>query len=272
MIQATVLGVVQGLTEFLPVSSSGHLVLVRWLFGWTTGDLGLDKAFDVAVHVGTLAGAIAYLRADVAALARGALESVRMGRADTPVRRLPWLVAAAVAPAAITGVAFESAITERLGRPGLVAVMLVAFAFVLAAADRVPARRSLEGLDLRSALAVGAAQAVALQPGVSRSGVTMSMARVLGYDRDASARLSFLMALPLVAGAAAFEAVDLGGTALPDGFVAVLAVGSLSAAATAAASVWGLLALVRRRSFAPFVVYRVVLGIAVLVAIAAGWR
>lgn len=137
-IQAIMLGMIQGLTEFLPVSSSGHLVISRWLLGWSAGDPVADKAFDVAVHAGTFAGALLYLRADVATLARGLVDSLRARRVNTPERRLPWLVAAASFPAALTGAAFESAIKEELGRPELIAVMLIVFGLVLAAADRVP--------------------------------------------------------------------------------------------------------------------------------------
>jgi undecaprenyl-diphosphatase len=274
LLHAVVLGVVQGLTEFLPVSSSGHLILTRWLFGWGTGDGGIDKAFDVAVHVGTLLGATGFLRVDLVRLGRAAWSSLRDRRiGSSPADRLPWMLLVATVPAAVTGALLESTIAARLGAPWLVALMLIAGSVLLWGADRLPERSGFMELTLRHTTVIGVAQALALQPGVSRSGATLAAARALGYDRDAAARFSFLLSLPLIAGAGLYEAIKLlGGENLPSGIGAALLVGVATAAATSVAAVWGVLAIVRRRSFLPFVVYRVVVGVVVLALLASPLR
>lgn len=274
ILEAVVLGIVQGLTEFIPVSSSGHLILTRWLFGWDGGTASATKAFDVAVHVGTLVGATIYLRADLVRLARGALRGLRSPAGErSPDQRLPWLLAVATVPAVITGALLESTITDRLGAPWLVGLMLIVGASFLFVADRLAERRNIEDLGLRDALLIGAAQAAALQPGVSRSGATLTAARALGYDRDGAARLSFLMSMPLIAGAAGYELLKLrGADSLPAGFATTLAVGVTSAAVTSLLAVWLVLNIVRRRSFLPFVVYRLIAGLAVLAIAGLGWR
>lgn len=274
LLHAVVLGVVQGLTEFLPVSSSGHLILARWLFGWNSGSGATDKAFDVAVHVGTLVGASWYLRDDLARLIAGVGRGLRRrGSKLRSADRLPWLLVLGSLPAAGTGAVLESTIKDRLGAPWLVAVMLIVGAGLLWLADRATSRRGFEDLSSRDAAMVGVAQAVALQPGVSRSGATLAAARALGYDRDSAARFSFLLSLPLIAGAGIYEALKLSSEGgVPDGLVAALVVGVATAGATSVLAVWGVLAIVRTRSFLPFIVYRVVVGFAVLIAIATPWR
>ena len=267
-LQAIVLGIVQGLTEFLPVSSSGHLILVRWLFGWESLDATAEKAFDVAVHVGTLVGASAFLRADIVRVLKGLARTARTRRLGDPHARLAWLLVIATLPAVVTGALLESTITDRFGSPSMVAVALIAGAVLLFIADRLVGRRDLEDLSTRHALAIGAAQAIALQPGVSRSGATLTASLALGYRRDDAARLSFLMSLPLIGGAAAYEAVRLRGETLPRGFLTSVAIGAGTAAVTSLVAVWVVLAVVRRRSFTPFVVYRVVAGAAVLALVA----
>ena len=272
LLHAIVLGIVQGLTEFLPVSSSGHLILTRWLFGWGTGDGGVDKAFDVAVHVGTLVGAAGFLRADLSRLGGAAWRSVRERRIGTHDDRMPWLLIVATVPAVVTGALLESTIAERLGVPWLVAVMLIVGSGLLWAADRFPERAGYGDLTMRHSTLIGLAQALALQPGVSRSGATLAAARSLGYNRDAAARFSFLLSLPLIAGAGLYEAYKLLGQDLPAGTGAALAVGVVAAAVTSVIAVWGVLAVVRRRSFLPFVVYRVAVGVVVLALLASPLR
>ena len=260
MLEAVVLGLVQGLTEFLPVSSSGHLVLTRWLLGWTVGPPAVDKAFDVAVHVGTLVGAVTYLRDDIASLVRSAF-----GRRD----RTLWLVAVSAMPAGVAGLVLEDVVIGRFGGPMFVATALVAFSVPLWFADTFAEKRSLGDLDLRHALAVGTAQALALQPGVSRSGVTIAAARALGYHRSDAARLSFLVSVPLIAAAAVFESLKLAGSGAWTGEIGrVFAAGALSAAATGAISVVVLLR-VARHSFRPFVAYRLALALLVVAVAAA---
>jgi undecaprenyl-diphosphatase len=272
LLEAVVLGVVQGLTEFLPVSSSGHLILTRWLLGWDSAGNATEKAFDVAVHVGTLVGSSVYLRKDLLRLLASTRRTVSRSAVRGPADRLPWLLVIGSLPAAVTGGLLESTIKERLGAPWPVAVMLIAGGLLLLAADRVGSRRRFDDLTVGHASMIGVAQAVALQPGVSRSGATMTAARSLGYDRDAAARFSFLLSLPLIAGAGVFELVRLRSQPVADGVALALLVGTGAAALTSLAAVWGVLAVVRRRSFLPFVVYRVVTGIAVLVALATPWR
>jgi undecaprenyl-diphosphatase len=274
ILHAIVLGVAQGLSEFLPISSSGHLELIPWLFGWDDLTPGLDQAFDVALHLGTFAGAAAYFRRDLAALARAGVRSAARRRVEGPDERLAWLLLVSSVPAATVGAGLESTIEEHAGDPWLIGVMLVVFGVVLWAADRrLAGARPVEDFALRDALLVGSAQALALQPGVSRSGVTISAARALGFGRDAAARLSFLMSLPIIAGAGLYEAVDvLGGEGVPARFRPAFAWGVAASAVTGFAAVWLVLRVVRTRSFAPFVVYRVALGLAVLGVVASGWR
>ena len=255
VLHALVLGITQGLSEFLPISSSGHLVLVPWLFQWEelTRDPELNRTFDVALHVGTFVGAFAYFGGDV-------------WRIVTRNRRLGWMLALSSLPAAAVGVTLDSFVSDHLGAEWLIGVMLVVFGIVLAWADRLPGTRFEGEFGVREALLMGTAQACALQPGVSRSGATISMGRWLGFGRDAAARLSFLMSLPVIGGAGLYEGakVFVGGEGIPPGFGSAFVWGMLAAAATGFIAVWGLLRLVRTRSFAPFVVYRVVLGVAVV--------
>lgn len=266
--QAVVLGGIQGLTEFVPVSSSGHLALTRWLFGWGLGDPGLDQAFDVAVHAGTLLGAVLFLRTDIASLLARALRTPR--GTPQPGDRLPWLLLGSAVPAVIAGAALETTVADRLGGPVPIALMLIVFGVVLAWADRLPAPRQADSFGVRDAVLIGVAQAAALQPGVSRSGATISAARASGFDRDSAARLSFLMSLPLIAGAAGYEGLQMiGDDTLGQGVYGPMLAGGAAAAVTGGLAVWLVLGLVRTRSFTPFVAYRIAAGIVVLLIAAA---
>ena len=269
ILHAIVLGITQGLSEFLPISSSGHLRLVPWLFGWEdfAGNESLEKTFDVALHLGTLVGAVAYFRADVVRYTRAGLR--RDARATTD-GRLAWLLAASTVPAAVTGALFADVIEEETGAIWLIATMLIVFGLVLGWADRRPGERTVEDIRLRDALLMGAGQAVALQPGVSRSGVTMTAGRLAGLGRDGAARFAFLMSLPITAGALVFKAVDVAGEGgIPDGFIAPFAWGIVTSGITGWLAVWGTLRLIRTRTFDAFVVYRVLAGIGVLALYAA---
>lgn len=267
LIHAIVLGVVQGLSEFLPISSSGHLIIVPWLFRWTelTRHPDLNKTFDVALHVGTFVGAVAYFRADLWRLLGAGLRSIRRRAVETADERLAWLLLLSAVPGALAGALFENVIEEHLGQPWLIAVMLAVFGLVLLAADRLVEKREAGEFGLRDAVLMGAAQAVALQPGVSRSGVTITMGRWLGFTRDAAARVSFLMSLPIIGGAGLYKGLKLvGGSGIPAGFGPAFAWGMLASAVTGFAAVWALLRLVRTRSFTGFVAYR--LAAAALIA------
>ncbi len=277
VLHAIVLGVTQGLSEFLPISSSGHLILVPWLFGWNEftdpANADLNKSFDVALHIGTFLGAVAYFRRDLLTLAKAGLTSIRRRAVDTAEQRLAWLLLLSALPGALVGAALESVIEEHLGQEWLIAVMLVVFGLVLLAADRLPGTRGVGGFRARDAVIMGICQAAALQPGVSRSGITISAGRWLRFERDAAARISFLMSLPIIGGAGLYTGVKLladGGP--PPGTEAAFLWGMAASAVTGGLAVWLVLRVVRTRSFAAFVAYRVVAGLAVLGLIVTGVR
>jgi undecaprenyl-diphosphatase len=263
IIHAIVLGITQGLSEFLPISSSGHLRLVPWLFGWDdfAGRVSLEKTFDVALHLGTLIGALAYFRADVVRYARAGL---RRDARDTTDGRLAWLLVLSTIPAALTGALFADVIERKTGYIWLIATMLIVFGLVLGWADRRPGVRTLDEVRPRDAVLMGVGQALALQPGVSRSGVTMTAGRLGGLGRDGAARFAFLMSLPITAGALVFKGMDVVSEGIPDGFTAPFVWGIVASGITGWFAVWGTLRLIRTRTFTPFVVYRVVAGVAVL--------
>jgi undecaprenyl-diphosphatase len=275
VLHAVVLGIVQGLTEFLPISSSGHLILVPELFGWTelTKNADLERTFDVALHMGTLAGALWYFRRDVGRYVVAAVDSIRTRSVRTVDARIAWLLALSSVPGAIVGAAVGSTVDDELGDPVLIGVMLIVFAFVLLWADRLTGARRFEEYGRRDALLMGLAQAVALQPGVSRSGVTISAGRWLGFDRDAATRLSFLMSLPIIAGAGIFEGAEVvsdGGIA--DDLVTPFVCGMLASAVAGWIAISWLLRFLRTRSFGPFVVYRIAAGVIVIIVFATGVR
>jgi undecaprenyl-diphosphatase len=275
ILHAIVLGIVQGLSEFLPISSSGHLILVPELFDWTelTDHPSLNKTFDVALHVGTFVGAAWYFRHDLARYISAAWRSVRQRTIRTVDERMAWLLLVSAIPGAIVGATLEGVIEDNLGQPVLIGVMLIVFGVVLLFADRLPARRHQDDFRLRDALLMGTAQAVALQPGVSRSGITISMGRWLAFDRGAAARLSFLMSLPIIAGAGLFEGAEvIANGGIPDDYVAPFVWGMLAAAVSSFLVIGWLLRFLQTRSFAPFVVYRVVVGAAVILIFATGLR
>ena len=274
ILHAIVLGLVQGLSEFLPISSSGHLLLTRWLFGWETiGDESVEKAFDVALHFGTLVAVVAYFGRD---LTKYIVEGLRLlWRRQRPVDndgRIAWLLVLATVPAALVGAFFESSIDQRLGTPTIIGISLIGFGLLMWWADRQVGRRKVDEFTTRDSLLVGAAQALALNPGTSRSGITMTAGRWIGFDRDAAARLSFLMSVPVIAGAVVFKVGGLVADGVPDGLMTPMIVGVVTSFLSGWVAVWGTLRLVRTYSFTPFVVYRVVLGAAVLMIVAAGWR
>ena len=265
IVEAIILGIVQGLSEFLPISSSGHLDLVPWLLGWNEVEAELDLTFDVALHIGTFVGALVYFRRDVIRLVVAALAALRKRRADEPDERLAVLLVVASVPAATIGAFLDRLLEGKYGPIWVIGVMLIVFGFVLLWADRLPERRAVETFRFRDAAFMGFAQAVALQPGVSRSGATISMGRWLGFERDAAARISFLMSLPITGGAAAYKTLDVvAGEGIPASFVAPFAWGIVASGVTGFFAVWGLLRIVRTRSFAPFVWYRVALGVVVI--------
>ena len=271
---AIILGLVQGLAEFLPISSSGHLLLVPWLFDWHDFDnTAIEKAFDVALHLGTLIAVVGYFRHDLVVYIReGWRTLVHRDRPATPEGRLAWLLVLSSIPAAIAGALFEKTIDNRLGKPWLIAVSLIAFGVLLGVADRRSGDRSLDDYDRDDAVKVGFAQVLALNPGTSRSGITITAARFLGFNRDTAARVSFLMAIPVTAGAVAYKLLKLAKDGVPDGLGIPMVVGIVTAGVSGWIAVWGTLRLVRTHSFMPFVIYRCALGVAVLLILATNWR
>lgn len=274
ILHAIVLGLVQGFSEFLPISSSGHLILVPWLFGWNDfDDASVEQSFNVALHLGTLVAVLGYFWRDVTVYVREGLRLiVNRDRPASPEGRLAWFFVLATLPAAAAGALFSGVIEEQLGTPTIIAVSLIFFGVLLAWADRRGGRRPIEDFRGREALVVGGAQALALNPGTSRSGITMTAARAIGFSREAAVRISFLMSLPVILGACLYEGVGLARDGLEPDLRLPMVIGIVTSGLAGWLAVWGTMWLVRTHSFMPFVVYRIVVGVAVLVLVATGWR
>lgn len=260
--QALVLGILQGLAEFLPISSSAHLALAPWAFGWQ--DPGL--AFDVALHLGTLVTVLWYFRAEWTALVISAVSIVRTRRIQTPEEwRVIFLIFGTI-PGAIAGLLLEKAAETAFRAPALMATTLIVMGVLLWASDRyAPQSRSMNAMTWRDALLIGLAQACALVPGFSRSGSTITGARLLKLDRTSAAVFSFLLSMPITAAAALLKVPD----AVREGISAPLVVGVVAAALSSWLAIAVLLRYVSRNSFGLFAVYRLVLGVAVLALVAA---
>lgn len=273
-LEALLLGVVQGLTEFLPISSSGHLILVPWLQDYTflTDNESFNKTFDVALHAGTLIAAVGFFRLEVWRLLVSFFGVLRRRAIATSEERLAIAIAIGTVPAVIAGGLASDFIDEHLGEPWMIAVQLITFGALLDWADRRPQRRPLERTKVKDGLWIGIAQVLALAPGTSRSGITITAARWRGLDRDGAARFSFLLLIPIVAGATLFKGVSAVDEGLPEGVAGPMVVGTLAAAISGYAAIVFLLKLVRTTSYRPFVIYRYAAGIAVLLVIALGLR
>ena len=265
--QALIMGIVQGLTEFLPVSSSGHLVIVPALLGWTDPFI-TSLAFSVMLHLGTLVALLVYFRADWVAIVPAGIAALRERSFGTdPNRKLAWLLLVSTIPAVIAGPILNDRLEAAVRTADDVAVALVIGAAILWLADRVG--RKVDGLDkvtFRLAFVIGLAQSIALVPGISRAGITISAGLFSGLTREAAARFSFLMATPIIAGAGLFEARNLlaGNDGVPIQ-VGPLAVGMIAALVAGLAAIHLMLRYVRTRSYAIFVAERVALAALVLV-------
>jgi undecaprenyl-diphosphatase len=273
--QALILGLVQGATELLPISSSGHLILVPWLGDWEylKEHESFNQTFDVALHLGTLVAVVAYFWRDLIGLAKAWLRTLSSRRVETAEERLAWFVVVATIPAALVGFLGEDLIAEHLGEPWQIAIALVVFAGLLWVADRQPERRGMGTLGPREALAIGAAQSLALMPGVSRSGITITAGRFLGLDRDSAARVSFLLLVPIVLGAVLLKGVqDVVLGDLPSGSAGPFVVGTLAAAGAGLLAIDGLLGYVRRHDYSIFVWYRLIAAAIVILLIVTGAR
>lgn len=266
-IHALVLGIVQGATEFLPISSSGHLVLVPWLLGWPAPGL----AFDAFLHLGTIAAVIAYFWRDLWNLVGAGLRSLRdRSLAGEPERKVAWLILLGMLPAALAGLLLESFFEELFGNPAAVGVFLLLTAALLTASERWSQKeRQAEELSWLDGLLIGIGQACAVAPGLSRSGATMAAGLWRGLTRPAAARFSFLLSVPVVLGAGLWSARKLlGGIDTP---WLSLALGFLASAGVGYLCIHFLLRFVQRGRLYGFAVYCAAAGTLALVLTALGW-
>jgi len=256
---AALLGIIQGLTEVLPISSSAHLILIPRLLGWPESGL----TFDVALHMGTFIALFIYFRRDILELVVNFSSGLRQGLFRTPAARLPLFIIAGTIPAAVFGKSMEKTIEELFRqRPILIAGLLIGFGLLLALSDTVGAKKwSMDRITLKSTMLIGIAQCLALFPGVSRSGITITAALLIGFNRESAARFSFLLSLPIVAGAALLKVGHLVKSGIPNGEVGILLTGVATSAIFGYLSVALLLKLVQSRSLYPFVWYRIAAGI-----------
>jgi undecaprenyl-diphosphatase len=270
--QAILLGIVQGLTEFLPISSSGHLILVPWIgdFTYLQDHERFNKTFDVALHLGTLIAVVGYFRTEVKELVVGFIRLVRNRQVRDEGDKLTLLIVVATIPAVIVGGLGQNWIDDNLGDPWQIAILLIVFGLVLGWADRRPATRTMGDMSTADAVKIGIAQAVALAPGTSRSGITITVGRFLNLDRDSAARFSFLLLVPATAGAVVLKGAGVIKDGLPDGAAGPMVLGIIASAVTGYLAIAWMLRYVRTHSYDIFVVYRVIVGILVLLVIATG--
>lgn len=261
-LQIIVLAVVQGLTEFLPISSSGHLVLVPYLVNWT--DQGL--AFDVAVHAGSLVAVCVFFREDILGLLRGALQ-VLGGETKLPQANMALAIGLGTIPAALAGLLFASWIESNLREPSVIVVTLSGYGILMALADRYgKSERVIAGVRIRDAVIIGCAQALSLVPGTSRSGVTITAGRILGFGRQDAARFSFLLSAPVILLATIYKGFELvtGDAMVPWG---QLGLGAAVSAIVAYLSIEFFMRFVSRIGLAPFAIYRLALAAVILYAL-----
>lgn len=254
--QAAVLGTLQGLAEFLPISSSAHLALAPWAFGWPEPGL----PFDVALHVGTLVALVSFFWVEWVALTRAAISVVGKGRAESIAEKRAVFLVIATIPGGIFGLLLEKQAETIFRAPALTATALVIMGALLWWADHAaPANRPLAAMTWKQALLVGCAQVFALVPGVSRSGATITAARALRFDRQSAAVFSFLMSMPIIAAAAVLKVPKL----VADGIDAPIVVGVAAAALSSWLAIAVLLRFIRNNGFAVFAIYRFALGAAI---------
>jgi len=271
LFQAIVLGVLQGATEFLPVSSSGHLVIVPWLLGWPAAEL----VFDTTVHWGTLAAIVLYFWNDLLGLAKAWFDSLRTRNlSDDPQRLLAWLIILGTIPAALAGFLLQDVFESLFGQPRWVALFLVMTGLILFGSEWLGHRkRRMTELGWLDALLIGIAQAIAVTPGISRSGATMGMGLLRDMEREASARFSFLLMAPIVFGAGLLPLLHLvrhGGSAATS--ASLLIAGFLAAAITGYACIAFLLRYLQQHSLIPFAFYCWAAGAFALLVALFGWR
>ena len=275
--QALVLGALQGLTEFIPISSSAHLLIVRWLFGWESKGV----AFDAVLHLGTLLALLLFFWREWRDMVKAYFATTRIGGgrvaekvlAPQPSSIMLWPVIFACIPAGLTGMLFEDTVNEKFrNQPILTGTTLIVLGLVLFLADRLGRKnRSMHSVRTRDWLIVGLAQALAFIPGVSRSGITITAGLFCGLDREASARFSFLIGAPIIFGAGVYELAKVASHGLSEAQVIPLVIGFVSATVVGYLCVKFLIEYLRKRSTDLFVGYRVVLGVSVIAAYALGY-
>ncbi len=267
VLQAVVLGIIQGLTEFLPISSSAHLRIFPDLFGW--GDPG--AAFTAVVQIGTELAVLIYFRKDIVRIAsmwlRSLVKPELRGHLDA---RMGWFIIVGSVPIVVLGILLKDVIESDFRNLWVIAVLLIVMGVVLGVADRLGRTdKEIKQITLRDAILMGGAQALALVPGVSRSGATLSMGRALGYNREAATRYAFLLAIPAVVGAGLFQLKEIPGGDNPYGWGPTI-VGTVVSFVVGYAAIAWLLRYVSTRSYTPFVIYRIALGTATLVLLGTG--
>jgi len=271
-LQAAFLGIVQGLTEFIPVSSSGHLVLVPGLFGWGTfvNTRGLSTTFDVALHMGTLLALLIFFRHEWVSLIRAFFMSFRRRPADwNRAMRVAWMLVLASIPAAVAGALLSGFVEDHLRAPVSVGVFLVIGAVVMAAAEAFGSRsRDFKRLNARDATVVGFSQALALAPGVSRSGITISAGMLDGLDREAATHFAFLMSAPIIAGAGLYEGIKLVRNGFPPQGPGVFIAGFITSAITGLLAIGVMLKYMKKYTLRPFIAYRLALAVLVFIVVA----
>ena len=257
-LQALLLGILQGLTEFLPISSSAHLILVPWFFGWQNSLMD-SLTFDVALHAGTLVAILWYFWRDWLNLAGGFFRIFRRGRGNDFNERLIVYILLATIPAGVVGILLEKTVEKGFRNPALIVLPLVAVSLLMIFAEhRNRSSRSLEKLNLRDAMTIGIAQAIALLPGVSRSGITITAGLLQGYKREAATRFSFLLATPAIAGAVLLQARHIFSLERADGLP--FAIGFLSSAGVGYLAIAFLMRYLRFHTLNVFAGYRLVLA------------
>lgn len=262
--QAIILGIVQGLTEFFPISSSAHLIIIPWILGWDDGGL----TFDVALHVGTLAAVVIYFFKDwVQIIAHGFGLNIGHDPGLSKNPNLLWLLALGTIPGGIAGFLFEKQAEHAFRSPYIIAITMIVFGLILWFADATGRKqKDISHVSAFDALAVGTAQALAIIPGVSRSGITMTASLFRNLDRTTAARFSFLLSTPIIAGAAAKKFYDVHKAAggIPHDMQAAFIAGIIASAITGCLTIAFFLNFLRRRSLAAFVWYRIIFGIIVV--------
>jgi len=261
-LQIIILAIVQGITEFLPISSSGHLVLVPYLFEWQ--DQGL--AFDVAVHFGSLVAVCIFFRKDIASLLSGATQ-ILGGSAQSPESRMALAIGLGTVPAAVAGLLFASWIEKNLRDPAVIVYTLAGYGVLMALADRFGRRdRNLTDVGYKDAFIIGCAQALSLVPGTSRSGITITAARILGFERQDAARFSFLLSAPVILLAAGYKFIQMLSSDVAVAW-GQLGLGALVACVVAYVSIEFFMRVVTRIGLAPFAIYRLILAALILYAL-----